>query len=131
MALARVECARGMRYIALRMPRRYVPFPEKHKWPKGFGSLCPLMPAQAAEELLAAAILVPGLSDKKLWAARGRWCFCAHPSPHEGEDAWHGFPQIGGDTDERVLAALLRAGQIDRRELRALRSQRELPKEWP
>lgn len=113
------------------MPRRYVPFPEKHKWPEGYGFLCPIIPTEVVAELIAAAITVPGMSDKKLWAARGRWCFCAHPSPHEGEDAWHGFPQLGADADERVLSALVEAGHITPRERRALRVQRELPKAWP
>lgn len=89
------------------------------------------MPAEIPAQLLAGAIVVPGLSDKKLWVAQGRWCFCAHPSPHEGDDAWHGFPTIGSDVDERVLIALRDAGQISHREQRALRAQRELPKEWP
>lgn len=114
-----------------RMARRYVPYPEKHKFPKGYGSLCPRMPANVPEALLQRAILVPGLSDQKLWAASGRWCFCAHPSGSEGPDAWHGFPQIGGDADERVLIALHSAGHITRRELRTLRAQRELPEAWP
>jgi len=113
------------------MPRTYEPYTEKHKWPKGFGSLCPFMPTSDPTELLKKAIAVPGVGANKLWAAAGRWCFCAHPSPHAGEDAWHGFPVIGGDVDERVLNALYRDGQITRRELKQLRAQRELPEAWP
>lgn len=122
---------RGTLQVPAVSKRRYVPYPAKHKSPKGFGSLCPKMPCDVPAKLLSKAITVPGISDKKLWAAEGRWCFCAHPSPQEGADAWHGFPTIGGDTDERVLKALRDAGHISDRELRALRKQRSLPEEWP
>lgn len=41
------------------MPRLYVPYPEKHKVPKGFGSLCPpKMPIGVAQELLQNAVSV-------------------------------------------------------------------------
>lgn len=113
------------------MLRIYVPYAEKHKWPKGFGSLCPKMPVDIPSELLVKAIVVPGVGANKLWMACGHWCFCAHPSPHEGPDAWHGFPVIGGDVDERVLNALHRQGHITRRDLGRLRTQRQLPEEWP
>lgn len=113
------------------MRRTYVPHEEKHKWPKGFGSLCPHMPAAEPGQLLNTAIPVPGVGASKLWAASGRWCFCALPSPHAGADAWHGFPVIGGDVDERVLIALHRDGPITRRQMKQLRAQRELPEAWP
>ncbi len=104
------------------MPRKYVPYPEKHKWPKGYGSLCPRdMPLEEAQALLDAAIAVPEVGAGKLWAAAGEWCFCAHRSPHAGEDAWHGFPVLGGDVDERVLHALHDAGLITGRQRRHLR----------
>lgn len=113
------------------MPRAYVPHEQKHKWPKGHGSLCPQMPGGAAAELLEKAIAVEGAGASKLWMASGRWCFCAHPSPGAGPDSWHGFPVIGGDVDERVLAALHDLGHITRRELKRLRMQRQLPEAWP
>lgn len=113
------------------MPRTYEPYPEKHKRPKGFGSLCPSdMPATVPPELLERAVSVEGLSTKKLWFATGEWCFCAHPSPHAGEDAWHGFPVIGGEVDERVLRALESAGILTQQERRRLRRQRSLPDSW-
>jgi len=112
------------------MSRLYVPN-SKHKWPKGFGSLCPNMTDEEPSSLLERAVAVPGVGANKLWVAKGRWCFCCHPSPHEGPDAWHGFPVIGGDVDERVLAALQDDGIISRRERKALRTQRQLPEEWP
>lgn len=113
------------------MPRVYVPYPEKHKWPKGFGSLCPRMAAHEPRELLEKAIPVPDVGENKLWVASGTWCFCCHRSPHAGPDAWHGFPVIGGDVDERVLQALEDARIIDAREKRRLRRQRALPEAWP
>ncbi len=113
------------------MSRSYVPHEQKHKWPQGFGALCPRMPTTASGELLAKAISVPGCGTNKLWVAQGRWCFCAHPSPHAGAEAWHGFPVIGGTVDERVLQALCEAGHISKPEVRQLRKQKELPKEWP
>jgi hypothetical protein len=113
------------------VPRIYVPYREKHEWPKGYGSLCPDMPEEAPAELLRRAVAVPGVGINKLWTASGRWCFCAHPSPHAGDDAWHGFPVIGGDVDERVFTALVGAGVITARERRRLRAQRELPESWP
>lgn len=108
-----------------------MPHEDKHKRPKGYGSLCPLMPADVPDMLLSKAIAVPGVGANKLWMASGRWCFCAHPSPHAGPDAWHGFPIIGGDVDERVLHALYREGHITRREMKQLRTQRRLPEAWP
>lgn len=114
------------------MPRAYEPHKEKHKWPKGFGSLCPVDMSQAVPAtLLAVAIQVPGVGANKLWVASGRWCFCAHPSPNAGPDAWHGFPVIGGDVDERVWTALRNAGLVTDHEVRRLRRQRELPESWP
>lgn len=113
------------------MPSIYVPYPEKHKYPKGFGSLCPAdMPEGAPQELLDMAVEVEGVGANKLWAASGAWCFCAHPSPHAGDDAWHGFPVIGGEADERVLDKLEREGLITAREKRRLRRQRRLPDRW-
>lgn len=113
------------------MPRKYQPYPEKHKAPKGFGSLCPSdLPTGVPPELLEQAVFVGGLGDSKLWAASGEWCFCAHPSPHAGPDAWHGFPVIGGEVDERVLNKLEEEGQITPRQKRRLRRQRSLPGSW-
>ena len=107
--------------------RKYEPN-EKHKHPKGFGSLCPHpFDLHDAQTLLDNA--VDG-SGKKLWAAQGRWCFCAHPTRIE-EGTWHGFPVIGGDVPERILRALEDAGHITKRERKTLRRQRELPEEWP
>lgn len=113
------------------MPRVYVPYPKKHKWPKGFGSLCPRdMPEDVPQGLLDLAVEVDGVGANKLWAASRRWCFCAHPSPHAGPDAWHGFPVIGGEVDERVLSRLEQLGMITRGEKRRLRRQRRLPDSW-
>lgn len=110
------------------MARKYVPYTEKHKKPKGFGSLCPheLLVAEP-QQMLERAIPVPGVGAKKLWVASGRWCFCVHPSPGAGADAWHGFPVIGGTVDERVWRALFAAGVVTRSEVRALRTQTRLP----
>lgn len=110
------------------MQRTYTPYPEKHKEPKGFGSLCPSdMPSDVPAKLLDQAIVVEGLGEGKLWAASGEWCFCAHSS-RPGE--WHGFPVIGGEVDERVLDALEERGQISARQRRRLRRQRTLPESW-
>jgi hypothetical protein len=110
--------------------RRYEPSP-KHKYPKGFGSLCPReLEIEEAQTLLEAAIVVAGAGENKLWAASGRWCFCAHPTRLE-DDVWHGFPVVGGDVPEPVFAALAETGQITRAERKRPRKQRELPAEWP
>lgn len=54
------------------MARRYVPYPEKHKWPKGFGSLCPRdMPREIPAALLEQAVPVEGVGAHKLWIAAG------------------------------------------------------------
>ena len=113
------------------MSRVYVPSVEKHKWPKGYGSLCPKMPLDVPAGLLEQAIEVPAVGANKLWAASGRWCFCAHPSPGAGPEAWHGFPVTGAEVDERVLDALQAGGLINPRERRNLRRQRQLPEAWP
>lgn len=88
------------------------------------------MPIEIAQALLEDAISVSSVSSGKLWSSSGDWCFCAHPSAHEGDDAWHGFPVIGGEVDERVLAALESQGLISARQRRQLRRQRELPSTW-
>jgi len=109
------------------MARRYEAS-QKHKWPKGFGSLCPAqMPSDVPQTLLQKAVQVPGM-EGKLWAASGEWCFCAHPSR---DDVWHGFPVLGGEVDERVLDVLETCGMLTSRERKQLRKQRELPKSWP
>lgn len=114
------------------MERRYFPYKEKHKWPKGFGSLCPsTMPEGLPQDLLERAVQVDGVGRNKLWSASGQWCFCAHPSPQVGPDMWHGFPVIGGEVDERVLIRLEAEGMITERERRRLRKQRALPRTWP
>lgn len=113
------------------MPRTYVPYPEKHKHPKGFGTLCPRdMPDSVPAELLKLAVVVDGMGPGKLWIASRDWCFCAHRSLHAGPAAWHGFPVIGGDVDERVLNTLEAQGLINAHEKRRLRRQRALPGSW-
>jgi len=109
----------------------YVPHEAKHKWPKGFGSLCPKMPLADAQDLLERAIAVPEVRANALWLAVGRWCFCAYPSPHAGLDAWHGFPVIGREVNERVFRALRDHGLIIKTEINRLRAQTELPDTWP
>lgn len=110
--------------------RKYAPNGDKHKAPNGFGSLCPHpFDAASAQELLTGAIEVEG-TRRKLWAAAGKWCFCAHQTRPEANE-WHGFPVIGSEVPERVLRALLERGLIDRHELRRLRKQRALPGHWP
>lgn len=89
------------------------------------------MPEAEPLRLLTIAISVEGVGVNKLWIAEGRWCFCLHPSPSEGPDAWHGFPVIGGDVDERVWVTLLSENLVSKREVSRLRAQRELPEEWP
>jgi hypothetical protein len=114
------------------MPRVYEPYEDKHKTPKGFGSLCPrAMPLSVAEALLHRAVAVDGCGQNKLWAASGRWCFCAHPSTGGGADVWHGFPVVGGEVDERVLARREDARMISHQEHGRLRKQRALPEAWP
>lgn len=113
------------------MPRSYAPYPEKHKRPKGFGSLCPKMAPDDVEALAGQAIAVDGVGQNKLWIARGQWCFCLHPSAAAGDDTWHGFPVVGGDVDERVLDALEEGGFLTKRERRALAKQRVLPEQGP
>lgn len=68
---------------------------------------------------------------RKRWMIAWPWVFCAHPHPSEGPDAWHGFPVIGAEVDERVLAEFARAGVITSAERRKLRGQRTLPERWP
>lgn len=114
-------------------PRVYVPSP-KHKFPKGHGSLCPSeLPRERAQLLLDAAIAVPEVRAKALWAVDGSWCFMAYPThPNDAErPEWHGFPVIGVDVDERVLRALENRGRISRAQRRRLCKQRDLPKMWP
>ncbi|MDX2010875.1 MAG: hypothetical protein SFW67_11810 [Myxococcaceae bacterium] len=110
------------------MSRKYEPNP-KHKWPKGFGSLCPKkLDLTEAQTLLDRAVSVATVSTTKLWSVQGEWCFCAHPS---GEDVWHGFPVVGAEVDERVWKALEQAGLVTKAVRRKLAKQRTLPGDWP
>lgn len=107
--------------------RVYLPY-EKHKEPKGWGSLCPHpFPGDVAADLLSRAVQV---AEGKLWSATGRWCFCAHPTRLE-LNTWHGFPVIGGEVPHTVLKLLVASGAISEAERRRLSKQRELPAEWP
>lgn len=63
---ARLVCASLARVV-----RMYVPYKEKHKWPKGFGSLCPSMPPHEPDELLKKAIVVPGGGRQQI--VDGKW----------------------------------------------------------
>jgi len=114
------------------MARVYRPYPEKHKWPKGFGSLCPRdMPENVPPAFLVQAVAVPRGGLNKLWFAEGRWCFCAMPTGNRADDVWHGFPVIGGDVEEPVWTALRNAGVVTARDVRRFRKQRRLPGTWP
>lgn len=114
-------------------PRLYVSS-DKHKWPKGFGELCPLgLETPDAQEMLDIAINVPSVSQKALWAADGRWLFMAYPAhPNTPErNEWHGFPVVGSKADPRVLYALQSCGAIDKGQFMKLKKQKRLPPEWP
>jgi len=114
-------------------PREYVPSP-KHKWPKGFGELCPLGLVTAdAQEMLDVAISVPRVRQKAVWVAHGQWLFMAYPAhPNDPErNEWHGFPVVGSKADPRVLYALQHSGVIDQSQFMKLKKQKRLPLEWP
>ena len=111
--------------------RRYVPSVEKHKRPKGFGSLCPPeMATEEAQALLDRAVSSPDTAGSALWVVSGDWCFVARPTRLE-ESVWHGYPQLGSEIREHILGKLEAAGMIDRRQKRRLRKQKQLPKKWP
>lgn len=119
--------------MANERPRLYVPSP-KHKWPKGFGELCPLgLKTHDAQEMLDIAISVPAVSQKAVWAADGRWLFMAYPAhPNDTErNEWHGYPVIGSKADPRVLYVLQHNGLIDKIQFMNLKKQKRLPPEWP
>lgn len=109
------------------MNRKYEPYTEKHKRPKGFGSLCPSrMTTDEAQGLLEKAIVVDG---EKLWVSAKGWCFCAHATrPEKG--IWHGFPVLGCDVPEAVLRTLQAENIISKHEMRRLRKQRRFPESW-
>lgn len=108
----------------------YEPNEKKHKWPKGFGSLCPLGLAQeVAQNLLQRSVIV-GDNPRVRYAASGRWCFVARATRFEA-GVWHGYPVVGSEVGEEVLRALQDAGCIDYQQRNRFRKQRMLPQEWP
>lgn len=110
--------------------RTYEPWPEKHKWPQGFGSLCPRsLRTEDAQALLEQAVEAPG-EGEALYAVSGQWVFVARPTRRE-EGIWHGYPVPGAEAGEQVLVRLEREGLITRHERRRLRKQKNLPPEWP
>lgn len=101
----------------------------KHKWPQGFGTLCPVeMATDEAKRLLLAAVAVPE-EGHALWAVEGDWCFVARPTRLE-EDVWHGYPVPGSEVPNSVWKALIAAGTIDEHRKGRLRKQKALPTAW-
>ena len=104
----------------------YEPWVEKHKAPMGFGSLCPEVSKDRAQELLHVAVLDPKGTSNALYAIDGEWCFVARPTRVE-EGVFHGYPVPGCEVPNRVLRQLEDDGRITRAERIRLRSQRALP----
>ena len=106
--------------------RRYEPNP-KHKWPKGFGSLCPkTLPPERISALLADAIAADDAPDAPLYAVEGDWCFEARPT-RLSEGLWHGYPVPGCEVPPRVFTRLRERGDLTDARVRRLRTQRFLP----
>ncbi len=106
----------------------YVPHKEKHKEPKGYGSLCQKsVSTEHAQELLARAVPHPDRpATRALFAACGEAVFVARPTRFEAGE-WHGYPELGSRIDPAVLDALETAGHLDARRRRRVERQRELP----
>lgn len=107
------------------MPRTYSPNP-KHKWPKGFGSLCP--PHLCDDE--ACALLRRAIPSKyeanALYVIDGDWCFEARPTRIE-IDEWHGYPVPGFEVPADIFTSLRAAGELTEGDVKRLRKQRALP----
>jgi hypothetical protein len=110
--------------------RRYVPWKEKHKAPMGFGTHCPDMTEQQAQELLDRAVEDPDHDShsEALFMVDGDWCFEAH---RHTDGSYHGFPRPGLEFDERVLRTLRDLGWITKGQMNRLRRQKQLPERYP
>jgi hypothetical protein len=110
------------------MPATYVPWKEKHKPPRGFGTWCPAMPEGRAQQLLEQAIGDPDpqSNSTKRYAVDGDWCFVANPTRVE-QEIYHGYPVTGSEMPDRVLKKLEELGRITAAQRARLRKQSVLP----
>jgi hypothetical protein len=104
--------------------RTYEPH-EKHKWPKGYGSLCQrCISLEHAEELLQSAVAEStDREPKKLYAVCGEAVFVAR-SHGQG---WHGYPVAGSEVPPSVIRDFQEQGLIDGRVAKRLYRQRQIP----
>lgn len=93
--------------------RKYVPNPEKHKQPKGYGSLCQkCITIRHAQELLDKAVADYRPTKRILYSVCGEAVFVARPTRIEVEE-WHGYPEIGSKIDPKILDLFVQHGLID------------------
>lgn len=98
----------------------------KHKWPKGFGSICPHLSEVDAQKLLDRSVSIADDSGAvQRWVVYDVWVFRALSEDHGA--TWHGHPVIGADVPDRVMQQLVAAGHISDNKKRKLRKQDRLP----
>lgn len=111
----------------------YEPNP-KHKFPKGYGTLCQRsVGLEHAQELLDRSVADDpdgrGLVRRR-YSVCGPAAFEAklhHGSDDAPESCWHGYPILGSDVPQNVIDRWVEAGDLDRVAARRLRRQRTLP----
>lgn len=108
--------------------RKYEPNP-KHKWPKGYGSLCPRsLDSADVDALLQDAVLVETGEAPTLYAVKENWCFEIRPTRLE-VGLWHGYPVPGFEVPHDAFVQLREAGRLTAAQVKRLRRQRELPED--
>ncbi len=105
-------------------PRQYEPS-KKHKWPKGYGSICQRCVSEDhASKLLQTAVFGPtDGARKKLYAVCGEAVFVAR---REGS-AWHGYPVPGSEIPPAVIKLWREETRVDLRTARRLLKQQAIP----
>lgn len=99
---------------------------KKHKWPKGFGTLCPHMSTEDAQVLLDRSVRILEESGaEQRWVVYDKWVFRALSEDHGA--TWHGHPVVGEQVPEWVLQQLVDCGHIQDKKKRKLRQQDTLP----
>ena len=109
------------------MARRYEPWTEKHKAPRGFGSLCPVLPDGVSQRLLNTAIPHATSLGDRLYAVVGEWCFAA-AATDAARGVYHGYPLAGIEVPPVVLRELEERGDITHAQRMRLMRQASVPR---
>ena len=88
----------------------------KHKRPDGWGTLCPLMTQDEAQQLLEDSVQ----AGRARYNVSGEYCFksFSHATTNEGETLWHGFPIKWSDLPTEAKNQLIAKGRLTNKQYR-------------